>query len=182
MKNLGYELVTAEYTNSEYNIVRALWSDPKNPSNDAGEQILIETIIEAKDDDSQWLELLELTSINQIMEETYVNNNRRVEQFEQMVLPIAKKRGLVYDLEDGIDSNIYKAIVKALFSDFDPVDQKEQLFLLKMEFFNVDFIKNTKSRSLKKELRQAVDLLSTVEVACKIFRASQAAASKDTAG
>ena len=107
------------------------------------------------------------------MQNTYVNNQKRITAFENLVLPIAKERGLVYDLDQGIDSNIYKAIVKALFSEFDPVSQKEQLFMLKMELFNVDFIKNVKDRALKKELRQASDLISTVEAACKIFRASQ---------
>ena len=45
--------------------------------------------------------------------------------------------------------------------------------MLKMELFNVDFIKNVKDRVLKKELRQAPDLISTVEAACKVFRASE---------
>jgi len=44
------------------------------------------------------------------------------------------------------------------------------LFMLKMELFNVDFIKEVKDRALKKELRQAPDLMSTVEAACKIYR------------
>jgi hypothetical protein len=42
-----------------------------------------------------------------------------------------------------------------------------------MELFNVDFIKEVKDRALKKELRQAPDLMSTVEAACKIYRATK---------
>ena len=30
MKSLGYELITAEYTSSEYNAIRATWRDPEN--------------------------------------------------------------------------------------------------------------------------------------------------------
>ena len=52
--------------------------------------------------------------------------------------------------------------------------------MLKMELFNVDFIKDVKDRTLKKELRQATDLISTIEVACKMFRASQKASFPDT--
>ena len=170
MKSLGYELVSAEYTNSEYNSIRAMWSDPENTEADDGSELFTESIVEVNDYSPQYQELLELTTIDAMMQNTYVNNQRRVTAFENMVLPIAKERGLVYDLDQGIDSNIYKAIVKALFSEFDPVSQKEQLFMLKMELFNVDFIKNVKDRALKKELRQAPDLISTVEAACKIFR------------
>ncbi len=170
MKSLGYELVTAEYTNSEYNSIRALWSDPNNTEAEDGSELFTESIIEVNEGSPQYQELLELTTTDVIMEETYVNNQRRITAFENMVLPIAKERGLVYDLDQGIDSNIYKAIVRALFSPFDPKAQKEQLFMLKMELFNVDFIKDVKDRALKKELRQAPDLMSTVEAACKIYR------------
>ena len=173
MKSLGYELVSAEYTNSEYNSIRALWSDPKNTEAEDGSELFSESIIEVNDDSPQYQELLELTTIDAMMQETYVNNQKRITAFENMVLPIAKERGLVYDLDQGIDSNIYKAIVRALFDDFDPIAQKEQLFMLKMELFNIDFIKDVKDRALKKELRQAPDLMSTVEAACKIYRATK---------
>lgn len=173
MKSLGYELVSAEYTNSEYNVVRAIWSDPENTEAEDGSELFTETIVQVKEDDPQWEEILELTTIDHIMQNTYVNNQIRITAFEDMVVPIAKERGLVYDLDQGIDSNIYKAIVKALFSEFDPIAQKEQLFMLKMELFNVDFIKDVKDRALKKELRQAPDLMSTVEAACKIYRATK---------
>ena len=173
MKSLGYELVSAEYTNSEYNSIRAIWSDPNNTEAEDGSELFTESVIEVNDESPQYQELLELTTIDSMMQETYVNNQKRAIAFENMVIRNAKERGLVFDLDQGIDSNIYKAIVKALFSKFDPVAQKEQLFMLKMELFNVDFIKNVKDRVLKKELRQAQDLISTVEAACKIFRASQ---------
>lgn len=173
MKSLGYELVSAEYTNSEYNSIRAIWSDPNNTEAEDGSELFTESVIEVNDESPQYQELLELTTIDSMMQETYVNNQKRAIAFENMVIRNAKERGLVFDLDQGIDSNIYKAIVKALFSEFDPVAQKEQLFMLKMELFNVDFIKNVKDRVLKKELRQAPDLISTVEAACKIFRASQ---------
>jgi hypothetical protein len=173
MKSLGYELVSAEYTNSEYNSIRAFWRDPENTEAEDGSELFTESVIEVNDDSFQYKELLELTSLDTIMQDTYVNNQKRVTAFENMVVPIAKERGLVYDLDQGIDSNIYKAIVKALFSEFDPVSQKEQLFMLKMELFNVDFIKEVKDRALKKELRQAPDLMSTVEAACKIYRATK---------
>jgi hypothetical protein len=173
MKSLGYELVSAEYTNSEYNSIRAFWRDPENTEAEDGSELFTESVIEVNDDSFQYKELLELTSLDTIMQDTYVNNQKRVTAFENMVVPIAKERGLVYDLDQGIDSNIYKAIVKALFSEFDPVSQKEQLFMLKMELFNVDFIKEVKDRAMKKELRQAPDLMSTVEAACKIYRATK---------
>ena len=173
MKSLGYELVSAEYTNSEYNSIRAIWSDPNNTEAEDGSELFTESIIEVNDESPQYQELLELTTIDSMMQETYVNNQKRAIAFENMVIRNAKERGLVFDLDQGIDSNIYKAIVKALFSEFDPVAQKEQLFMLKMELFNVDFIKNVKDKVLKKELRQAPDLISTVEAACKVFRASE---------
>lgn len=174
MKSLGYELETAEYTNSEYNTVRAIWFDPNNIEAEDGSKLLVESIMEVDDSSPQWKELLELITLDQIMETTYVNNKKREKNFELAVMNIAKEKGIIYDLDEGgIDSNIYKAIVKALFSDFNHKEQKEQLFMLKMELFNVDFIKQVKDKTLKKELRQATDLITTIEAACKIYRFSK---------
>jgi hypothetical protein len=170
MKNLGYELKTARYSNSTYDAVKAFWFDPNNREAEDGSELLLETAIRVDDSNSQWTELLELITLEDIMENTYLNNQHQTREFELTVMKIAKQEGMVYDIDQGIDSNIYKAIVKALFSEFDPKAQKEQLFMLKMELFNVDFIKKVKDRALKKELRQAPDLMSTIEAACKIYR------------
>ena len=173
MKNLGYELKTARYANSTYDSVNAFWVDPNNRESENGSEIVIQTTVRVEDNNSQWKELLELTTLDEIMQNTYLNNQTQVRDFELAVMKIAKQEGIVYDLDQGIDSNIYKAIVRALFSPFDPKAQKEQLFMLKIELFNVDFIKEVKDRALKKELRQASDLISTVEAACKIYRSTK---------
>ena len=86
MKSFGYELVSAEYTNSEYNVVRAIWSDPENMEADDGSELFTETIIQVKEDDPQWEELLELTTIDHIMQNTYVNNQIRITAFEDLSL------------------------------------------------------------------------------------------------
>lgn len=170
MKNLGYEFVSAEYTNSEYNLVRALWSDPKKPRAEDDTELFIETIVEVDDESPHWKELLELTTIDDMMQNTYLNNQQRAKDFEVVVMNLAKREGMVYDLDN--NSNVYTAIVKALFTTFDPKAHKEQLFMLKLELFNIDFIKKVKDKALKKELRQAPDLISAIETACKIYRSS----------
>ena len=86
MKSLGYELVSAEYTNSEYNSIRAIWSDPNNTEAEDGSELFTESVIEVNDESPQYQELLELTTIDSMMQETYVNNQKRAIAFENMVI------------------------------------------------------------------------------------------------
>jgi len=173
MKNLGYEFVTAEFANSAYDCVRAYWTDPENPHQEDGTPLLVETLVEVKDDDAQWKELQELISLDDLYENTYQGKKNEVKEFQETVIKIAKDQGYIYDIDQALSSNIYKAIVKALFMEFDPEEHKEQLFFLKMELFEQEFVKSVTDRALKKELRQSEDLITAVEAAIKVYRKYQ---------
>ncbi len=170
----GYKFLTAHFTDNERKTVVSYWSD------DLGSD-LIESTIEVKEGDASWNDLLEHISINDIHSNTYeyIMDSQRL--IKDQIAGIAKERGWVYDLEQTQDRQSYKAIVNSLFAPFDSDTDKEQLFFIKLELFELPFIKKCKDRDAKKALRKAADPVSAIELACNIWRTSQAEASPDTA-
>jgi hypothetical protein len=160
-----HDLLTAHFTDNERTNICSLWV-----SNETSE--IHEMHIECKDGDHHFEDLITHISLDDIHENTYKFMQQQSEELQNTVIDIAKKSGWIYDLED-LDTQIYKAVVKAVFlDDFDPIKHKEQLFFLKMELFETNMVKNGKDRELKKQLRLATDLISCIEAACKIYRKS----------
>ena len=93
-------------------------------------------------------------SLDDIHENTYQWINEQQNALKDIAIAKAKKDGLVFDIDGAMNSNIYRAVVRALFQEFDPIEHKEQLFLLKLEMFEQDIIKNCKDRELKRKLRK----------------------------
>jgi len=160
-----HDLLTAHFTDNERTNICSLWVCQDTNT-------IHEMHIEAKDGDHWYDDLITHLSLDDIHENTYKWMQQQSEELQNTVIDIAKKNGWIYDLED-LDTQIYKAVVKAVFlDDFDPIKHKEQLFFLKMELFETNMVKNSKDRELKKQLRLSTDLISCIEVACKIYRKS----------
>ena len=71
---------------------------------------------------------------------------------------------MIYDFDEQ-NTDVYKAFVQVLFSDFDPERDKEKLFLYKLQLFEADQVKKSKSTSKKKQLRQAKTMIEATKVA-----------------
>ena len=168
-----HELLTARFTNNERTTVNSLWV-----SNEDGTIHEMNIIVE--EGDYWWEDLQDHIDIDTLQENTYQWIQSSQEEFQNTVIAVGKENGWIYNLDD-LDTEVYKAVVKSIFlDDFDPHIHKEQLFFLKMELFETEMIKQATDRELKKELRKAPDLISCIEAACRIFRASQVSASTDT--
>ena len=151
----GHEFVEAYFFNNERTLVESVWTDGKHNRTQH---------IEAKEGNKDWEDLLTRIDIDALHEATYNFIKRENEAFEDTVIKIAKDRGMIYDFDEQ-NTDVYKAFVQVLFSDFDPERDKEKLFLYKLQLFEADQVKKSKSTSKKKKLRQAKTMIEATKVA-----------------
>ena len=110
--------------------------------------------------------LMTMITLDQLHEYTYqrVKNERRL--FEEQVIRIAQKDGLIMDSER-IDTKFYPTLVTSLFEDQDNADH---VFALKLALFELDAIKNSENEEAKKELRKSKDKLDILSAAIQCLR------------
>jgi hypothetical protein len=110
--------------------------------------------------------LMTMITLDQLHEYTYqrVKNERRL--FEEQVIRIAQKDGLIMDSEK-IDTKFYPTLVTSLFEDQDNADH---VFALKLALFELDAIKNSENEEAKKELRKSKDKLDILSAAIQCLR------------
>ena len=154
-------LLSATFTDNARTSCLVLWAMP-----DAS--IEEENIIVNKNS-TAWKEVLKHTTLDEIHVATYKQIREDNEQYEQEVIKIAKERGYIYDI-DSVNTEIYKAISSAIFSDFDAEKDKEKLFLTKLQIFEMDRIKKAKDREIKSKIRKATNLVDTIFYACELLR------------
>ena len=155
-----HDFVRAHFTNDERTTVESFWTD--------GNVERVE-YIEAKDGDVSWENLLTHIDIDDLHEATYKHIKEQNEHFEDSVIKIAKERGLIYDFDEQ-NTDVYKAFVQVLFSDFDPEKDKEKLFHYKLQLFEVDHVKKSKNSAKKKELRQAKSIVEATKIALSMMK------------
>ena len=161
----GHEFLTAHFSDNERTIVEAYWTTPD------GKETRVE-YIEAREGDVNWEALLKHIDIDSLHESTYKQIRRQNEAFENDVIKIGKERGLIYDLTDN-NAGVYKMIAHALFQDFNEEEDKERLFMFKLELFELDLVKKSKNRNLKSELRKSKTLLEAIKTAVEIAEESK---------
>ena len=154
----GHEFVRAHFSNNERTIVESFWTD--------GEVERTE-YIEAKEGDPNWENLLTHIDIDTLHEATYQHIKEQNAVFEDSVIKLAKERGLLYDIDE-LSTDTYKVLSHILFKEFDEEQDKEKLFLYKLQLFEVPAIKKSKSSAKKKKLRQAKNMLEATKIAISI--------------
>ena len=154
----GHEFLTAHFLNNERTTIEVYWAT-KNDTR--------VTYVEAKDGDPQYEELLSHIDIDTLHENTYKHIREQNSLFENQVIQIAKERGMIYDI-DSINTEIYKAIAAAVFAPFDPVKDKEKLFMFKLQLFEVDEIRECTDKNAKRKIRQAKTILKACQAATDI--------------
>ena len=160
----GHEFLTAHFSDNERTIVEAYWTTPD------GKETRVE-YIEAKEGDVSWEELLTHIDIDTLHELTYKNIRASDNAYKDQVIEIAKSRGMVYDI-DSINTDIYKAITAAIFKPFDPEEDKEKLFMFKLQLFELDQIKSSTDRTKKAELRKSKSIMEALKMAIDIVEST----------
>jgi|TARA_R110002153_G_scaffold22484_6_gene73810 hypothetical protein len=168
----GHTFLNAHFMDNERKTVRALWAD-ENTSD------IVESIIEVDENDYSWKQLMEHISINQLHENTYtyIQDSQRV--IKEQVVSIAKENGWIYEINTENSRAAVKALLGNVFKPFDPVEGKEDLFFMKLEVFDLEFVRETKDRKAKAEIRKAATPAKVLELVCKMYDASLAEASAD---
>ena len=115
--------------------------------------------------DVKFQALQSVMSVDQLHEATYQRKQQERKGFEDMVLQIAKKDGLIMD-SNKIDTKFYPRVVEAIFGDEENLDH---VFALKLAIFELDAIKDSKKEELKKKLRQSKTKKEIISTACEIL-------------
>ena len=145
---------TAHFTDNERTVIEVYWEK---------DGVIRTENIPAKAGDTRYKNLMTHLNIDQLHENTYKYIRVQDEAYQNDVIVAAKERGLIYDV-NSINSNIYKALVETLLAPFDPVEDKEKLFMTKLQIFEVEAIKtdnrlplpNTKGNASRKHEPQKV--------------------------
>jgi|TARA_B110000240_G_C13312192_1_gene373310 hypothetical protein len=152
---------TAHFTDNERTVIEVYWEK---------DGVIRTENIPAKAGDTRYKNLMTHLNIDQLHENTYKYIRVQDEAYQNDVIVAAKERGLIYDV-NSINSNIYKALVETLLAPFDPVEDKEKLFMTKLQIFEVETIKSSTRKDLKSKLRKAKTVLDAFELAIQISKA-----------
>ena len=125
---------------------------------------IIPTILPFDENNNMFKELTSVVSVDQLHENTYQKKKDEQKIFEEKVMQIAKKDGLLLD-DTKIDSTSYNKITKAIF---EQGENEDQLFALKLAIFELPAIRDSKNDELKKKLRQCKNKIEALKVAFEI--------------
>jgi len=156
----GHEFLTAHFCNNERTMVESYWITPD------GKETRVE-YVEAKPEDTAWKKLLTHIDIDSLHEATYKHIKAQNEAFEDNVIELAKSRGMIYDVDE-MSGDVHKVIAQSLFAPFDETQDKEKLFLYKLQLFEVEAIRKCTDSQKKRELRQAKTILEATKIAIDI--------------
>ena len=157
-------LININFTNNERTDIEVILISEESTEDDV---VLIPYNIEAKDGDADYKWLISKIDIDQIHENTFNKFRRENEEFRETIIATGKEMGLIFD-SNGVNSNLYEALVDTLFEPFVEKDMKEKLFVMKLKLFEVEAIKSSKDRELKAKLRKSKDFLSAIKYATMI--------------
>lgn len=118
-------------------------------------------VLPVDENDDQFKALLEHYTMDDIMEMTYAYNQNAEKAFEEQVMAIAQKQGVLSTMDIDIVSDEYvNKFIDVMFvnNELDEKELKELLFKTKLRLFELDIVKNNKNRELKGSLRKAKSL------------------------
>ena len=107
---------------------------------------IIPTILPFDENNPMFKELTSVITVDDLHENTYQKKKDEQKIFEEKVMQIAKKDGLLLD-DTKIDSTSYNKIAKAIF---EQGENEDQLFALKLALFELTAIRDSKNDDLKK--------------------------------
>jgi hypothetical protein len=127
---------------------------------------VLPTIIPFDEKHPSFVALSKYISIDQLHEETYNKKKKEREIFEEKVIEIAKRDGLLLD-NTKIDSNFFPFLVKALFED---LENEDHLFALKLALFETEKVMNFKNNEVKNKLRKSKNKVEVIQCAIEFFK------------
>ena len=99
----------------------------------------------------------------------YYQGQRRA--YEQEVIQIAEKEGLIWDIEKADTDMLYRGFASVIFGkdhNKDP-DHKEKLFIFKLQLFELPQFRTSKNKQLKTKMRKAQNVIELVGLAAEMW-------------
>jgi len=161
-------MITEEYLKNNFYTAYFIDEERKNieilTTSDDGKR-MIPTIIPFDEKNDYYKALSKFMSVDQLHESTYQKKKEEKRIFENQVIKIAKKEGLVLDTHK-LDTKFFPLVVKAIFED----DNEDHLFAMKIALFELDKIKNAPNDDKKKKLRQSKNKIEALEAAFQLIK------------
>lgn len=158
----GYSVKSAFFKDSARTVVEVVWEHSDAEEQDQVEYInaAIDSSGAAADASPEWSNLLKYIDIATLHKNTgnYILDQQKA--FEVQVEEIAKKRGMVFS------SDKSHPIVETLFI---KESTKEDLFLYKLQLFELSQIKASKDRATKALLRKSNSMIEITKHAIKLI-------------
>src|SRR5210317_495819 len=127
---------------------------------------VVPTIIPYDTKHPYFVALSKFCNIDQLHENTHNKKKNEKEIFENKVIEIAKRDGLISD-NSKIDSNFFPTLVKSIFEDTENADH---LFALKLALFETDTVMNSEDNEEKSKLRKSKNKLEVIQSALNLFK------------
>lgn len=125
------------------------------------------TIVPFSEDNHMFKALKSVMSVDELHERTYNKKKEERKLFEEQLLRIAKKDGLVID-ETKDNTTIFPTLVKTIIED---EENEDHLFALKLALFEVDKIRDSEDTELKGAIRKGKTKAEVLLNALKIILA-----------
>lgn len=163
----NHVFVDGYFTNNERTAVETVWYSEQEDT------YRVFNVV-AEEGDAEWEKLLEMVTIDDLHERTYKKISDDNEEFRDTMIKVATNDDNSWvSYRDDLNKDALKAFINVVFDQnlkqSDP-NQKEKLFLYKMELFERDDIKACTDRELKKELRKATNMIDATMIACQMLR------------
>jgi len=127
---------------------------------------VLPTIIPYDTKHPYFVALSKFCNIDQLHENTHNKKKKEKEVFENKVIDIAKRDGLLTD-NFKIDSNFFPNLVKAVFEN---EDNEDHLFAIKIALFELEKIRNSKNDDMKKKIRQSKTKIEALQAAFELIK------------
>jgi len=165
--------VTASFIDNDRKNIEILLKGEK-------ENEVISHTIQLDETHPDYQDLLSIVDLETIHQNTRDKIKETQKSYKKHLKAIAKEDGLIFDVTDlrkkKVNKNlkmnlifVFKFFIDYIFSDsFNPEKDKDFLFTLKLEAFELDMAKNCGDRNLQMQLRKAKHPIEVIDVLLKM--------------
>ena len=151
----NHTFIGARFIDTKHTTCRSFWRDNNDETITRSQTVLRE------EGDGQWESLLKLTTLEEILRNTFEFNKAEEEAFKAMVKEMYPPEVIIETHERQIEvENKSLDFEKLLSGDL----EAEELFKLKILMFENEKIKTSKDKSLKSKIRKSKDALEIINL------------------
>lgn len=151
----NHTFISARFTNDDRTTIQARWQD------NSDETVFRNSYIVVDENDVQYKKLLELISEDQLHENSTIFWRQEKEQYDQLLVNIAKQSGDWIDVND--NSKFLEKLVALLMQEESEINN-EDIFKFKLAVFDHPKVADSKNRKLKASLRKAKTYMEVIKI------------------